>query len=93
MLEKLYIIEVPVYEMRKRWKGSPTAGFWFCKTDNQKDIKQFINDKFSTIDCEYEFFIHEIDFDYIEKNHFTLFPVYYGYENDFINPTDFTKGD
>ena len=89
-MNELFMIEVPVEEMRKKWSRNPTAGFWFCNTDNLQDIKQFINEKFSTFNQEYEFFIHTIDLERIRKNHFTSFPVYYGYENDFINPRNIT---
>lgn len=76
---RIFIVEVPQHEMQKRFPHSPTAGFYFTKTSNQKDINQFLNDRFGTINYQYEFFTHDIDFETIKQNHLTVFPVYYGY--------------
>lgn len=65
--------------MKKRFSHAPTAGFYFTKTSDQRDIMQFLNDRFGTINKEYEFFLHEVHLEEIENNHLTLFPVYYGH--------------
>ena len=76
-MNKFFIIEIPKHEMLKRFTHAPTAGFYFCKTSNDKDITQFINDRFGTVNRNYEFFIHEVTLKEIEDNHLCLFPVYY----------------
>lgn len=81
-MNKFFIIEVPPHEMKKRFTHAPTSGFYFCKTDDRKDITQFINDRFGTINKIYEFFIHEVTIKQIEDNHLCLFPVFYGHVLD-----------
>ena len=80
-MKDFFIIEIPLDEMRKVFSMQETAGFYFCKTQDDKDIQQFINDEFCTSNREYEYFIHKVDLQQIQENHFVLFPVFYGHNN------------
>lgn len=74
-MDKFFVVEVPLSEMRRVYKLAPTLGAYITTTNNRDDIQQFLNDKFSTFGQVYKFDVHEYKLKDIAVNNLT--PIFW----------------